>query len=384
MKQLLFLMALLFLASCQDELYKNPQKEFESEQGVYVVNKSALQTFAEEGKDMTVSGMQVALAVQDDKSVDIALETGDQAQLDAYNKKYQTSYILLPASMYEVPSQLVFEPQFTSMDVPIKLKGLKFSMEGKYALPVKIKSSNVNVIPGEDEAMLVLEQRINTKVLRFGGTDTEDASMFPSDFKVDQWTMEIMINRAYYNQNNQALCGTKLVENAGTMDEIYTRFGDVTIKPNQLQIKTGSSQIDVPADKFSAQPDTWYMISFVYDGKYNYVYVNGVEVAKQEIRTGPYGLIGFWISGANHLAREVRFWKTARTQQEIASTVWTMVNPDDDNLLLYYPLNGKKRDGTEDETKIWDWSKSGKDLPMPARAAYDDNGGNGYIFPLPE
>lgn len=384
MKQLLFLMALLFLASCQDELYKNPQKEFKSEQGVYVVNKSALQTFAEEGKDMNVSGMQVALAVQDGKSVGISLETGDQAQLDAYNKKNQTSYILLPTSMYEVPSQLVFEPQFTSMDVPIKLKDLKFSMEGKYALPVKIKSSDVNVIPGEDEAMLVLEQRINTKVLRFGGTDTEDASMFPSDFKVDQWTMEIMINRAYYNQNNQALCGTKLVENAGTMDEIYTRFGDVTIKPNQLQIKTGSSQIDVPADKFSAQPDTWYMISFVYDGKYNYVYVNGVEVAKQEIRTGPYGLIGFWISGANHLAREVRFWKTARTQQEIASTVWTMVNPDDDNLLLYYPLNGKRRDGTEDETKIWDWSKSGKDLPMPARAAYDDNGGNGYIFPLPE
>ncbi len=59
------------------------------------------------------------------------------------------------------------------------------------------------------------------------------------------------------------------------MDEIYTRFGDVTINPNQLQIKTGSSQIDVPADKFSAQPDTWYMLAFVYDGQKNYVYVNG-------------------------------------------------------------------------------------------------------------
>ena len=173
------------------------------------------------------------------------------------------------------------------------------------------------------------------------------------------------------------------------MDEIYTRFGYVTINPNQLQIKTGSSQIDVPADKFSAQPDTWYMLAFVYDGQKNYVYVNGVLVADREIRTGPYGLIGFWIGGSNELIREVRFWKTARTSQEIASNIWKMVNPDDDNLLLYYPLNGKKRDSatgeiTEDETLLWDWSKNGKNLPKPSSYSFDDNKGNGFIFPPQE
>lgn len=210
--------------------------------------------------------------------------------------------------------------------------------------------------------------------------------MFPNDFKVDQWTMEVMVYRSSYSTNNRSICGTKLVSNSGPMDEIYVRFGDVTIHPNQLQIKTGSSQIDIPADKFSAQPNQWYMLTFVYDGKKNAVYVNGVLVAEREIRTGPYGLVGFWIGGSNELIREVRFWKTARTSQEIASNVWKMVNPDDDNLLLYYPLNGKKRNSdtkeiTADETKLWDWSKNAKHLEVKRDYTFDTNKGNGFIFP---
>ena len=72
------------------------------------------------------------------------------------------------------------------------------------------------------------------------------------------------------------------------MDEIYTRFGDVTIEPNQLQIKTGASQIDVDKNKFAAKPNEWYMLTFVYDGKNTLIYVNGDLVAEQQIREGAY------------------------------------------------------------------------------------------------
>ena len=278
MKKNIYLAVLLFLTGCQNELYKNPLDDFQSEQGVYIANNSVLQSFVEEGKDVEIKGLQVALAVQDTKEIKVTLEAGNQAQLDAYNAKNGTNYI-------------------------------------------RITGGDVNIIRGQEETLLVLEQRVNTKALRIStsgsGSGSEDDKMFPNDFKVDQWTMEVMVNRASYKSNNRSICGTKLVANAGPMDEIYTRFGDVTINPNQLQIKTGSSQIDVPADKFSAQPDTWYMLAFVYDGQKNYVYVNGVLVADREIRTGPYGLIGFWIGGSNELIREVRFWKTARTSQEI-------------------------------------------------------------------
>lgn len=394
MKKNICWMILLFLASsCQNELYKNPLDEFQSEQGVYIATKGILQSFVEEDKDTKIDGLQVALAVQDTREVNVTLEAGSEEQLKAYNAKNGTNYIVLPKEMYEISQNVTFMPRYAMVDVPITLKNVKFSMEGNYALPVRITGGDVNVIKGQEETLLVLEQRVNTKALRIStdgrGSGSEDNTMFPSDFKVDQWTMEVMVNRSSYRSNNRSICGTKLVANASTLDEIYVRFGDVTINPNQLQIKTGSSQIDIPADKFSAQPDTWYMLAFVYDGQKNSVYVNGALVAEREIRTGPYGLIGFWIGGSNELIREVRFWKTARTPQEIASNVWKMVNPDDENLLLYYPLNGKKRDRetgevVEDDTKLWDWSKSGKDLPKHSTYTFDDNGGNGFIFPTQE
>ena len=214
--------------------------------------------------------------------------------------------------------------------------------------------------------------------------------MFPQDFKVKQWTMEIMIKRSAYSANNRSIGGTKLVANAGPHDEIFTRFGDVTIDPNQLQIKTGSAQIDVPKNKFAAKANEWYMLTFVYDGKDTSVFVNGDLVASSEIRDGEYGLIGFWLGGANEYVREVRFWDIARTAQQIKAYTWKMVNPDEKGLLLYYPCNGQKRnletgEITEDATKIWNWAtyyngdKDNLNLPMTGR--FDDNGGEMFVFP---
>lgn len=377
----------LMLTGCQNELYKDPVADYQSGQGAYIASDEMTQIFVEENNEVFVKSIILNLTQKEESENTIQVEAGNQAQLDAYNKKHATEYLMLPPEMYEISKEVKFGALEASQILPLKLKNVKFSMQGSYALPVKLSGGSVGVVPGQDETLLVLEQRINTKCLRMNDYGSEKGDMFPNDFKVDQWTMEMMINRSQYKFNNRALGGTKLVSGSSTLDEIYTRFGDVTIQPNQLQIKTGSSQIDVPADKFAAQPNEWYMLAFVYDGKKNYVYVNGELVADREIRTGPYGLVGFWLSGANELIREVRFWKTARTPQQLKAYTWKMVDGNDDNLLLYYPLNGKKRNVetgeiTEDESQLWDWSKNGKHLPKPSGAIFDNNGGDGFTFPL--
>ena len=62
---------------------------------------------------------------------------------------------------------------------------------------------------------------------------------------------------------------------------------------------------------------------------------------------------------------------------------------DDPNLLVYYPMNGKKLDResgntvVEDETKIWDWSKNQKHLNLPSGAKFmNDANGQPFVFPL--
>lgn len=125
MKKNICWMILLFLASsCQNELYKNPLDEFQSEQGVYIATKGILQSFVEEDKDTKIDGLQVALAVQDTREVNVTLEAGSEEQLKAYNAKNGTNYIVLPKEMYEISQSVTFMPRYAMVDVPITLKRL--------------------------------------------------------------------------------------------------------------------------------------------------------------------------------------------------------------------------------------------------------------------
>ena len=389
-KIVMTLFGALLLAGCQNELYTESQKDNGSGQGAYIAAEGPIQIFVEEGREYFIKDVKVGLTVKEDKAFDVPLIVGDQTQLDEYNKKNNTSYLMLPPEMYEMPTVMNFKPNLAMQSIPVSLKNLKFSLKGDYALPIRLSNGSASPIPGEEEALLILEKRTRTKVLLMNGSESESDKMFPQDFKVKQWTMEAMVKRSAYNANNRSIGGTKLVANTGPHDEIYTRFGDVTIDPNQLQIKTGSAQIDVPKNKFAAKPNEWYMLTFVYDGKITYVYVNGDLVASSEIRDGEYGLIGFWIGGANEYIREVRFWDIARTQQQIKAFTWKMVNPDEKGLLLYYPCNGLKRNHetgeiTEDDTMIWNWAtyyNGDKDnLNLPMKGRFDDNGGKMFVFP---
>lgn len=389
-KIVMTLFGTLLLAGCQNELYTDTQKDFGSDQGAYIAADSPIQIFAEEGKEYFIKDIKVGLAVKEDKACEIPLTVGNQAQLDEYNKKNGTSYLMLPSEMYEIPSVMTFKPNLAMQSIPVSLKDLKFSLKGDYALPIRLSKGSITLVPGEEEAMIILEKRTRTKALYMNNTGSESGDMFPQDFKVKQWTMEVMVKRSAYSANNKSIGGTKVAPNAPILDEIFTRFGDVTINPNQLQIKTGASQIDVPASNFSAKANEWYMLTFVYDGKTTFVYVNGDLVASREIRTGEYGLTGFWIGNSNEYVREIRFWDIARTAQQVKGYTWKMVNPDEKGLLLYYPCNGQKRNHetgavTDDATKIWNWAtyysgdKSKLDLPMVGK--FDDNNGEMYVFP---
>lgn len=199
-----------------------------------------------------------------------------------------------------------------------------------------------------------------------------------------QWTIEVMVNRSRYERNNRAIIWAHNSDR-----EIYYRFGDVTINPNLLQLQAAGSQIDVPASMFAAKPDTWYMISLVFDGTTNFIYVNGELVAQEIIREGAYNFAGVGISGQNELMREVRVYNTARTAQQIKANVWKTADYTDPNLVIYYPLNGKKynpetKEITEDDTKIWDWTKGGRhiDITNGAKFVNQDNGSS-WVFPLP-
>lgn len=388
MKKILLSIAVLTaFTACQDELYNDDLKEHRAGQAVYIDGGKSLTVTVADNSNYTVRDFTVKLVKPSNGGETATLITGDAAQLEAYNTANGTTYELLPTSMYEVNKTVTFNAQDAVGNVSLQLKNIQFPLGKSLALPIKLQGNGISAIAGQDTFMILVEQQLVTKSLRINGSGPEVTNVFPLDHEVDQWTLEVMVNRSAYAQNNQAIVGTKA--EGEPLNEIFTRFGDVTIDPNQLQIKTGASQIDVPKDKFAAQPNKWYMLGFSYDGKTTRVYVNGVEVASREIRTGKYSVTGFWLSGRNQLIREVRFWKRAVPATEIAKNTWKTIDPKSDGLLFYYPMNGKKYDQatgaiTDDETKIWDWSSTGANLEMPSSASFDDNSGSGFVFPPAE
>ena len=189
-KIVMTLFGALLLAGCQNELYTESQKDNGSGQGAYIAAEGPIQIFVEEGREYFIKDVKVGLTVKEDKAFDVPLIVGDQTQLDEYNKKNNTSYLMLPPEMYEIPTVMNFKPNLAMQSIPVSLKNLKFSLKGDYALPIRLSNGSAYPIPGEEEALLILEKRTRTKVLLMNGSGSESDKMFPQDFKVKQWTME--------------------------------------------------------------------------------------------------------------------------------------------------------------------------------------------------
>ena len=172
----------LLACSCQNELYKDATSEYQSAQGAYIKTGESSQVVVEEGKEVDVKSITVSLVQQENDAKTVTVEAGSKEQLEAYNKKHGTDYLMLPPEMYEVGKEVVFSSRQTQQFLPVKFKDVKFSLQGSYALPVKLSGGTVPVIDSESESLIVLEQRINTKCLRIDGYGSEDAKMFPDDF----------------------------------------------------------------------------------------------------------------------------------------------------------------------------------------------------------
>lgn len=380
MKKMIWCLGLLMLTSCQEELYTDDAKEYVTKQAVYLDTDEPIFKYSLKHNQTTEVLVPVRAVVPLKTDADVSISVADQTSLDKYNKQNETEFTLLPTSMYEVADAIRIEKGRILGKISLKINNIDFSEKEVYALPIQITSQSPASVKGRDTAILIIERELEpivTKVFRFNGSGAERSDAFGGkEVSVQQWTFEAMVKRSAYNANNKSIGGTKTADR-NPLNEIFTRFGDVTINPNQLQIKTGASQIDIPSEKFAAQPNVWYALAFTYDGKTTRVFVNGEEVASREIRDGAYTLNGMWIGGSNEYIREVRFWSRAVPAKELKENYWKVLNPKKaEGLLLYYPLNGKKYNHetgeiTEDETKIWDWSKTGAHLNKPG-------GGAGY------
>ena len=159
-----------------------------------------------------------------------------------------------------------------------------------------------------------------------------------------EWTIEAWVRMGGYTRNNQAI-----FDNWGDgLTEVYIRFGDANAPYNYLQIKTLGGQVQTERDLV---PNKWYHWAFVYDGVTMTVYRDGEPDVRfnPPAPAGPGGTVEFQTltmigSGSTYFPdlcamSQFRFWKVARTPNQIKNNMYYEVDPSNPNLIGYWPMN---------------------------------------------
>lgn len=259
----------------------------------------------------------------------------DQAYLEAYNEKNQSDFKLLPNNFYTIEASNTTITQGSAFANPIKitikpLNGLPES--DKYVLPITIANAKgLPILNASKSLLLKLDRVITTNAVHFSNANA--SVTYPSELKdVKSWTFEWRVKMDKLGYNNQVL-----LTSGGTNSEFFTRFGDVVIRPTQLQLKLGSLGQFSPAKDLKS--NTWYHMAIVYDGGSVKWYVDG----NLEMNVSVSGIFNFKGIGMGYgelgkSMNEVRFWNIARTQSQIMNNMYS-VDPASSGLYGYWKCN---------------------------------------------
>ena len=190
-----------------------------------------------------------------------------------------------------------------------------------YAIPLTLGNvikGNIVKSKAQSKFIYVLAKPLNVSVPVLRGNAGNVTTLPETDWgiTVDAWTLEAWVRMDGYSINNQAIF------TSGSNDhEIYIRFGDANRPYNYLQIKSLGGQKQTASD---LEANTWYHWAFVYNGTTLTIYRNGKR--------------------NNCAMSQVRLWKVARTESEIANNMYFEVNPKNPNLIALWPMD--EGDGT--------------------------------------
>jgi len=299
------------------------------------------------GVDVPVT---VRLARQVDHDVTVSLGV-DRQLIDRYNEANSTEYVLVPAEHYSMTGNSTVTIPAGEIGATCKLHIDNFDTKGKlYALPVAISNvvqGNVVQSASQSQLLYLIAKPLIVSVPVMKGYEGQAVKIRPDgdwDIRTKEWTIEAWVRMGGYTKNNQAI-----FSNWGDgLTEVYIRFGDANAPFNYLQVKTLGGQVETARDLVA---NRWYHWAFVYDGVTLSIYRDGEPHTKfnPPAPKGPGGTVEFQTlqmvsSGATYFPdrcamSQVRFWKVARTQNQIMNNMYFEVDPANPDLIGYWPMN---------------------------------------------
>lgn len=279
--------------------------------------------------------------------------------VDSYNAKNGTKYTVLPEGSYRLSESQSLIKAGSNVSEPImfSIDSTENLQEGLvYMLPVSLTSvEGKNMLESGRTLYLIVNQTIITSVCSLSGSVSFNVPKFkenPSLKSLQTFSMECRIKVNSFTNSDPFISTIMGIESD---ENFLLRFGDVTIKNNQLQL-TAKDQLTTP---MAFDTGKWYHIAAVYDGASLSIYVNGaLEVTKAADKRKAVNLydggdfnIGYSYNGRylNGAISEARIWSRALSQAEIDGNI-CYVAPDSEDLLAYWRFNETTGDISTDLT----------------------------------
>ena len=338
LSSLMIALSAFFLIGCENAEYKAQSNS------LYITDaagtNNATTVTMDDGADINVV-VRLAQKVMEDVEVEIQFSPELLAE---YNATSGTEYEVLPADMLPKNATVIIPAGEISANYRLHVDD--FVTNGiTYAIPLTL--GNIVKSKAQSKFIYVLAKPLNVSVPVLRGNAGNVTTLPETDWgiTVDAWTLEAWVRMDGYSINNQAIF------TSGSNDhEIYIRFGDANRPYNYLQIKSLGGQKQTASD---LEANTWYHWAFVYNGTTLTIYRNGKQDTFFDPPAPKGGSVRFDFmkivdSGSyfrnNCAMSQVRLWKVARTESEIANNMYFEVNPKNPNLIALWPMD--EGDGT--------------------------------------
>ena len=277
-----------------------------------------------------------------------------QSALDAYNKRNDANYELLPAEFYTLSatSLTIEQGKVSTPELTVTIKPFteELSKTGKkYAIPLSIVSvsgADLSILQGEKDFIIACDQVIKTKAIKLIPQQGMKTS-FADGIKTDTWSVEMRIKsdniRPEYNNQSFMGISSGIAGGGEASGFIFGRWeGDV------LQFKV-NGHYGVSA---TIKPETnkWYHVALVCANGTLSIYING-QLNKQEqnlkfATVGQYKDFTFAYPKnqdhpyrrSNYYMSEIRFWNRALTAAQIRRNRFS-IDPATTGLVAYWKLN---------------------------------------------
>ena len=290
----------------------------------------------------------------------------DQDKLEGYNALYGKKYKMVPTEDYMLSNDEIVLKAGENISEQLifsLLRASNFEEGVTYCVPLTITdvTGGMPVLDSSRTVYLVLNQVMVVNAANLSRTNMQlPFESDPSLAAVPQVTMEARVK-----VNNFASSSPFISTVMGVEEEFLLRFGDTTIKPNQIQLAGGGFPV---TGKTEFEVDKWYHLAVVFDGSTIKLYVNGELDGQVDAPRGPVILCGntdkrrFCIGSSvnsrylDGSISEVRVWKRALTQNEIQNNM-CCISPD-----YYQDMVAYWRFNEGGGSVIKDWTGNGWDI----------------------